>query len=249
MPEIVASLESVSLRYGRKVVLDEVSLELRAGEVVGLIGPGGCGKTQLLKAISTLVHPRSGTVRLFGDAVRWWSRRSLLAARRRVGLQFQNFALFDFLDVRRNVGFTLEHALRLPDAEVALRVDASLAAVGLADAGDRFPSDLSGGMRRRVAIARVMAARPEIALFDDPVAGLDPVNSARIMVLLRTFAADSGALVVVATHDLPRLLPVVRRVVALSGGRVRYDGPAREAAGAADRGVRDFVAAAVEAGP
>ena len=152
-------------------------------------------------------------------------RGDLAEVRSKIGLQFQNFALFDFLDVAGNVGYALEHGRGAASAEVSEAVGRALFDVGLSGAETSHPSDLSGGMRRRVAIARVMAARPEIAIFDDPVAGLDPVNSARVMQLLRDFRDQTGCLVVVATHDLERLLPLAPRTVALFGGRVLYDGP------------------------
>lgn len=243
--EHIVELRGVSLRYGRQWVLQDIDLAFAAGEVVALIGPGGSGKTQLIKTICTLRFPR-GEVVLFGDPVSRYNLRLLRATRKRIGLQFQNFALFDYLTVHENVAFSLEHGQGLPTAQRDERVRGALARVDLGDAADRYPSDLSGGMRRRAAIARVIAARPEIAIFDDPVAGLDPVNSAKIMALLSDYGRDCHSLVIIATHDLQRLLPITNRAVALFEGRVRYDGPTAELTRCPDADVRNFVASATE---
>lgn len=272
MNDALVSLRNVSLTIGWKRVLEGINLSLHAGEVVGLIGPGGSGKTQLIRVMSTLAIPRKGEVRLFGGRVTASNRKWLREVRSRIGLQFQNFALFDFLDVRGNVGFSLEHMPEerrrgklfwvMPKKEgeaaansvrhkkhnqlVRMRVDEALESVGLSEFADAWPVELSGGMRRRVAIARVTAARPELAIFDDPVAGLDPVNSAKIMVLLEQYARTSGSLVVIATHDMERLLPICTRVVAIFNGRILFDGPTSALPHAESQAVRDFVAAATE---
>jgi len=240
----IVSLDNVSLRYGRKVVLRDVSLELKKRELVGLIGPGGSGKTQLIKVISTLVMPRGGEIRLFGHRLSRMNLKLLRQVRRRIGLQFQNFALFDYLDVWHNVAFSLQHGRTVPKDEIEERVQHALAAVGLDGTQQQLPEELSGGMRRRVAIARVMASRPELAIFDDPVAGLDPVNSARIMALIKEFGDATGSLVIVATHDLERLLPITSSVMAVFDGTIRYVGPTAEVTRCEHGLVRDFVAAA-----
>jgi phospholipid/cholesterol/gamma-HCH transport system ATP-binding protein len=243
----IVKLAEVNLRYGKKWVLKDIGLALHAGEIVGLIGPGSSGKTQLIRTIATLVQPRKGELTLFGERVARAGMRRLREVRKRIGLQFQNFALFDYLDVWHNVAFSLEHGGTVPADEIEERVGEALQEVGLAESREALPAELSGGMRRRAAIARVMASQPEVALFDDPVAGLDPVNSARIIALLRDFGRRTGALVIVATHDLDRLLPICTRVVALFDGKVLYDGPTAGVHAAAERQVRDFVAAATGA--
>jgi len=240
------SLADISLRYGRKQVLDSVSLRLEAGEVAGLLGPGGGGKTQLIKVMTTLKQPRRGRVELFGVRMHWANRAALKSARRKVGLQFQNFALFDSMNVYDNVAFSLRHGQKLAAEEINRAVRQALGLVGLAGVGESFPVELSGGMRRRVAIARVMAARPDLAVFDDPVAGLDPINSAKIMALLKDFAGETGCVTVIATHDLERLLPICTRAVAIFEGKVLYDGPSANVGRAPEDKVRDFVRAATQ---
>ncbi|MBM4352678.1 MAG: ATP-binding cassette domain-containing protein [Deltaproteobacteria bacterium] len=243
--EPVVSVRGLVHRIGGRPILKDVSLDLYPGEVVGLIGPGGSGKTQLIRCLVTLTWPARGDLKLFGRPVGLLRRRRLRECRTRIGLQFQNFALFDYLDVWNNVAFPLLHARGMRPDEADLLVRSALERVGLSGSEAKLPSELSGGMRRRVAIARVMAAAPEIAVFDDPVAGLDPVNSAKIMALLRDYASTSGSLVLVATHDLDRLLPITSRVVAVFGGRVAYDGPTSALMTGAPDEVRRFVAAAL----
>jgi len=241
-----AALDRVTLRYGLRPVLKGVSLSFRQGEVVGLIGPGGGGKSQLLKVLSTLRTPWEGTVTLFNRRVDAWHRHGIVDVRANIGLQFQNFALFDSLDVWDNVAFSLVAGRKLARETASPEVGRALEEVGLAPFAHSLPSELSGGMRRRVAIARVVAARPALALFDDPVAGLDPVNSARIMALIGSFARSTGATTVVATHDIPRLLPICTRLVALFDGKVLYDGPAAEVDSCESEIVRRFVESARE---
>lgn len=219
----------VSLRLQGREILRDLSLQLSCGELVAVVGPGSAGKTQFLKLLATLHQPSSGDLALFDTPLDFSSRQSLLAIRSRIGLQFQNFALFDSLSVGENIAFPLRQHASLSEQEVAERVQRALVDVGLEDTATKAPSELSGGMRRRVSIARVMALAPDIALFDDPVSGLDPVASARIMGLLQEFARTRGCLVVVASHDLPRLLPIATRVLALFEGCLAFDGPTHEA--------------------
>ncbi len=221
--------KQASLRLRGKPILQDLSLELRCGELVALVGPGSSGKTQFLKLLATLHFASSGELVLFDTPVQPHHVASLSALRNRIGLQFQNFALFDSLSVAENIAFPIRQQRLLSHEEIQNRVQRALADVGLEGAGNKDPSELSGGMRRRVSIARVMALAPDIALFDDPVSGLDPVASARIMRLLETFSKTQGCLVVVASHDLPRLLPIATRVVALFGGQLGFNGTPQQA--------------------
>lgn len=222
-PRPVVEFAAISLRYRRQDVLSDLSFRLHPGEIVGLIGPGASGKTQLLRTLATLVRPTKGRLYLVGTPVTSRTFSGLAQIRRQIGLQFQNFALFDQMTVAENVAFSLRHN-GVPEDEVVTRVEAALSEVDLLSAADKVPLELSGGMRRRVAIARVMASQPAIALFDDPVSGLDPVQSARIMAKLQAFARKQGNLTIIATHDLERLFPICTRVLFLFEGRLLWDG-------------------------
>ncbi len=209
------------VRAGGRLVLDDVGLVLAPREVVGLIGPPGAGKTTLVKVLAGLVEPSGGEVRWDGNPVS--PGGDLAGWRRRIGMSFQNDALFDSLSVFENVAFPLRRR-RLPEAEIVSRVSARLDDVGLAAAGDAFLGALSGGMRKRVGIARATVIDPEVGLFDDPVAGLDPLTGGRILDLVVSMTERLGMAALVVTNDLPVLLPICRRVVMLHEGRVVYEG-------------------------
>jgi len=233
--------------YGGRVVLDGVSLTLRPGELVGLIGPGGHGKSVLLKTLPLLVRPDAGRVLFRGeDALRFGARR-LGAMRREFGYLFQNYALFDSMSVFDNVAFPLRRA-GVPEAEVAARVPRCLQRVGLSAAARLYPDELSGGMKKRVGLARAVVAQPPVALYDDPSAGLDPVTSSKIFRLVAELhAARPEAVTVVVSHDIDRMRAVCQRYVMLQGGRVVFDGP-EAALAAAPASVRDFFFGAAAAG-
>lgn len=237
------SFQDVSLRLRSKRILQDLTLDMACGELVALIGPGSSGKTQFLKLLATLHPASSGILRLFGQPVDHRSVEGLSQIRNRIGLQFQNFALFDSMTVAQNIAFPLRQQNHYSQPDIDARVERALLDVGLQGTGAKEPSELSGGMRRRVSIARVMALAPDIALFDDPVSGLDPVASARIMRLLKTFSLTQGCLVVVASHDLPTLLPIATRVVALFEGKVAFNGTPQQALALSDGPVASFLRA------
>jgi phospholipid/cholesterol/gamma-HCH transport system ATP-binding protein len=221
----VLDLSRLSVRFGPVVALDGVSLALRAGELVGLVGGAAAGKSVLLKTACGLVAPASGTVSLLGVDLAQASRERLAAVRRDVGFCFQNLALFESLDAAANVAFGLAHQGVAPPEARKLAV-ARLKEVGLEAAVDKRPGQLSGGMRRRLALARAMVSRPKVGLYDDPFTGLDPVACARIAVLIRRAHEEVGGLTVVAASDPAPLLAVCDRFVLLEAGRVAFDGPA-----------------------
>jgi phospholipid/cholesterol/gamma-HCH transport system ATP-binding protein len=228
----------LTLELDGRRVLDGVTLSLRPRELVGLIGPPDAGKTLLLKTLAGLLRPTSGELLHRGELVDLGG--DLRPLRLRIGMAFQNDALFDSLTVFDNVAFPLRRR-RLPEAEVRPRVTARLADVGLEAAADQLPADISGGMRKRVGIARATVIDPEIALFDDPVAGLDPLTGGRILDLIVAMTARLGMATLVVTNDLPVLLPISTRVVMMRSGRIIYEGAPAGLATAADPAVRQFV--------
>lgn len=216
-------LRDLRVELAGRVVLRGVSLSLGRAEIVGLIGPPESGKSVLLKAVAGLVPIAAGEVRVEDRPVPFDDDALLMGWRRRIGMAFQNDALFDSLCVYDNVAFPLRRRAVAED-EVEKRVRERLGEVGLLEAESRFPGEISGGMRKRVGIARAAVIDPEVGLFDDPISGLDPVSSSRILDLIVGLTRSLGSATVVVSNDLPVLLPIVQRVVMLNAGEVVYDG-------------------------
>lgn len=204
-----------------RTVLEDVCFDIERGEIVGLIGPPEAGKTILLKTIASLIEPDAGEVWADGERVDGLADPAPWQSR--IGMAFQNDALFDALSVFDNVAFPLRRR-RMNESTVRTRVETRLDDVGLHDAAPKRPSDISGGMRKRVGIARATVIGPELGLFDDPIAGLDPVTGGRILDLIVSLTEALDIAAVVISNDLPVLLPICKRVVMLNAGRVVYDG-------------------------
>jgi phospholipid/cholesterol/gamma-HCH transport system ATP-binding protein len=209
-----------------RTVLDGVDLEVWPGEIVGVVGPGGSGKSILLKCLPRLVTPTTGRVLLDGVDLAGLSGPALAQAREDYGYLFQNYALFDFMTVLDNVAFPLRQEGHLSDAAIVSRATERLDQVGLRRALAQYPRELSGGMKKRVALARATVSDPPMALYDDPTAGLDPVTSSRIFALIAAMHERvSGGTSVIVSHDIDRMRAVCTRFVALFEGRVVFNGP------------------------
>jgi phospholipid/cholesterol/gamma-HCH transport system ATP-binding protein len=221
----VIEVRGIVTRFGEQTVHNGVDLSVRRGELIALIGGSGTGKSVLLREIVGLQRPDAGTVRLLGVDVWQGSDEELAAARRRFGMMFQDGALFSSLSVARNVELPLRESGLVPDALVEPLVALRLAQAGLPpDAGAKMPSQLSGGMRKRAAIARALALEPEVLFLDEPTSGLDPITARAFDRLLESLCEDLGITVVVVTHDLDTLFTIARRIVVLGGGKVVADG-------------------------
>jgi phospholipid/cholesterol/gamma-HCH transport system ATP-binding protein len=234
-------LHDVHKRYGRREVLAGVELELERGRRLGVIGPAASGKTALCKLVCGLETPDRGTVAVLGEAVTGKREAELGALRRRIGMLFQNHALFDFLSVEHNVAFPLEQRGGLERAELEARVADRLRAVGLAGSERKLTAELSGGMRKRVGIARATVADAELVIYDEPTAGLDPVTTQKIYDLLEADQVRTGATVLAVSSDVMALAQFVDEIAFLYRGRIHYRGPARAIADAPDPMVRQFV--------
>jgi ABC-type transporter Mla maintaining outer membrane lipid asymmetry ATPase subunit MlaF len=215
----VIAAEALGVRLGARASLEDVSLRAAPGEIVGVVGAASSGKSVLLKSLCLLVRPTTGRVLFDGVDLGSLSRDALAAQRSRIGFAFQNLALFDRLTATENVSFTLERR-GLPRDEAQARARTQLQAVGLAHATEKLPHEMSGGMKRRLALARAMVARPALALYDDPFVGLDPVACARIASLIAAAHRESGGATVVAAGDPTPLFGVAHRLVLLERGRV-----------------------------
>jgi phospholipid/cholesterol/gamma-HCH transport system ATP-binding protein len=228
-PELVIDVRGIRTAFGAQVVHDGLDLQVRRGDLVALIGGSGTGKSVLLREIVGLHRPDAGSVSLLGTDV--WSADgdALAAVRRRFGMMFQEGALFSSLDVAANVATPIREHLDLPDALVDELVRLRLSLAGLPpDAGAKLPSQLSGGMRKRAAIARALALEPEVLFLDEPTSGLDPITARAFDALLAFLNRDLGITVFVVTHDLDTLFGIARRIVVLGRGRVVADGSIEE---------------------
>ena len=230
----------------REVLLDGVSVEIPRGGRWGLIGPGAAGKSVLLKLICGLIKPDDGAIVVDGVDVAREPESRLGALRSRFGMLFQNYALFDFMTVGENVAFPLVRRGDVPRDEIQARVADRLRAVGLAGSENKRPSELSGGMKKRVGIARATIARPDVVIYDEPSAGLDPVTTSKIYDLLRADHAATGATVVTVSSDVDALRAFAPRIAMLYQGKLLYDGTAEAIADATDPTVRQFVRGELE---
>jgi phospholipid/cholesterol/gamma-HCH transport system ATP-binding protein len=195
-------LENVSVRFGAVTALDNVSLTLERGETVILLGSAGSGKTVLLKTALALIHPTDGEVYLFGKATSQLRESQLYELRSRMGILFQEGGLFDSMTIEENVAYPLvnQKSLRCPRSDIQTRVEQALQFVELGHTLAKVPSELSGGMRRRVGIARAVVTRPELVLYDSPTAGLDPITATTIMTLIAKERDTRGTTTALATH-------------------------------------------------
>jgi phospholipid/cholesterol/gamma-HCH transport system ATP-binding protein len=225
----------------RHNVLSDINLEVPEGCLYGLIGPGASGKSVLLKMITGLMKPDRGTLFVGDDDVTSASDLKLQAVRLKFGMLFQNNALFDHLTVFDNIAFPLRRLYHPPEDEVRARVEERLACVSLAGFGERMPSGLSGGQKKRVGVARATVTRAPIVLYDEPAAGLDPVTSQKIFDLLRAEQRAANATVVMVSSDLDRLLTVTDRVGMMYKGELIFDGTTAGAQSSEEPRVKQFV--------
>ncbi|HEX3157153.1 MAG TPA: ABC transporter ATP-binding protein [Gemmatimonadaceae bacterium] len=227
--------------FGEKRVLEGFSLEVREGETMVLIGYSGTGKSVAIKHIVGLLEPDAGTVVVDGLDVPSLKRKELYELRGRIGYVFQFAALFDSLSIGDNVAMGLRKQGTLTPREVDARVSQALDLVDLPDVADRFPAELSGGMRKRVGIARAIALRPKYILYDEPTTGLDPVTSAVIDQLMVRMRDTLGVTSVVVTHDMRSAYTVGTRIAMLYEGRVHWVGTVDEIQHTKDPLVRQFI--------
>lgn len=235
-------LEGVYKVFDGVEVLHDISFEVPAGGTLGLVGAGGAGKSLILKLLCGLVRPDRGRIWLGETELGPLSERELMDVRGRIGMIFQNYALFDYLTVADNIGFPLARMQR-PQAEIAARVQTRLDQVHLPDIGPRFPGELSGGMKKRVCLARATVHDPQIMLCDDPTAGLDPVTTNRIFRLLKDLQAQNDATAIIVSHETAYLRPICDAIALLDRGRLVFAGPTEAAMQHPD--VRAFMEAGV----
>ncbi len=234
-------IRDLKKRLGSKQVLNGVDLDIPQGRTVVVMGRSGTGKSVLLKHIIGLMTPDSGSIEVDGDQVVGMREHELNEVRKHFGLLFQGAALFDSLTVQENVGLPLREHQRLPEAEVRRRVSERLEWVGLKGVDDMKPASLSGGMRKRVGLARAIAMDPQYILYDEPTTGLDPIMSDVINRLIRSLQERLGVTSIVVTHDMNSAYHVGDILAMLHEGRVVFTGTPDEARNTNDPLVRQFI--------
>ncbi len=224
----VIEFRDVTKGFGAGKVLDGISFSVNKGEVVCITGPSGTGKSVTLKHIVGLIEPDSGEIELATD---------------RIGYLFQSGALLAWLTVWENVALPLKETTNLPDDRIEEKVMKALAAVGLADAADKYPSEISGGMQKRAGLARAIVCEADVILYDEPTSGLDPVTSVHINALIKKLNVEFGITSIVVTHDIPSALKIADRMLLIKDGRVVECSAPAEFVKSQNPDVREFIAA------
>ncbi len=237
----IIQLSGLTKRFGDQEVLRGLDLAIEEGSVSVIIGRSGGGKSVLLKHVIGLMRPDSGTVTVDGEAIQDMSERGLNTVRRKFGLLFQEAALFDSMTVFENVAFPLREHTRKSVKEIREVVEAKLASVGLSGMGYKMPAELSGGMRKRVGLARAIALDPKIVLFDEPTSGLDPVVAAAINELIIRTRDEFGATCLVISHDIQATMRIADTVHMLYEGTIIASGTPGEINASDDPVVRQFI--------
>jgi phospholipid/cholesterol/gamma-HCH transport system ATP-binding protein len=237
----IVEIRGLRFAYGRRAVLKGVDLDIPSGKVSAILGTSGSGKSTLLQLIGGLLRPNAGTVRVCGQDVHKLDRDGLLELRRRMGMMFQKGGLFSDLTVFENVAFPIREHTHLPEAVVHDLVLMKLHAVGLRGAHKLLPNELSGGMSRRVALARAIALDPDLIIYDEPFAGLDPITLNVVCDLIRTLNDSLGATSVVVTYDVHEALRLADYLYLLNDGVIVAHGPTQEMVESSDPFVHQFL--------
>ena len=224
--EDMIEFRNVHKSFGPQKVLDDVSLKIPKGQTSVIIGPSGTGKSVFIKLLVGLLKPDAGEIFIHGKDITRLRERDLYEIRKRFGMLFQDGALFDSMTVAENIAFPLHRHTKKKESEIKAIVAGKLAQVGLPGAEHKFPGQLSGGMRKRVGIARALALEPEIVLFDEPNSGLDPVMSDAIDKLILRMQKDLGLTFIVISHDLEGTFQIADRIAMLYKGKLIADGEA-----------------------
>jgi phospholipid/cholesterol/gamma-HCH transport system ATP-binding protein len=222
--DALVQVRGLNTRIGAKVIFDGLDLDVARGSITAVMGPSGTGKTTLLRHLSGQLRPDSGSVRVDGEEVTKLSRRALFSLRERIGFLFQNSALLTDFSVFENVAFPLRQHTRLPEELVRNIVLTKLQAVGLRGAAQLMPAELSGGMARRVALARAIVFDPMLILYDEPFVGLDPIALNQVLRLIRTLNRTLGITSIVVAHELAAVRQVADRVFLIANGKLVAEG-------------------------
>jgi phospholipid/cholesterol/gamma-HCH transport system ATP-binding protein len=234
-------LKGIKKAFGKLVVLDGIDLDIQAGKITVIIGPSGTGKSVLLKHIVGLLKPDSGEVWFDNKRMDQLDEQEMVESRKKIGFLFQMSALFDSMNVRDNICFPLAHHTKMPRAQQDARCNEVLRMVGLKDVLDKMPGDLSGGQKKRVALARAVVLAPQLILYDEPTTGLDPVRSDAINELILSLSKNLGVTSIVVTHDMHSAQKIADRMVMLNAGKIIADGKIQDFKKSDNPTVRGFI--------
>lgn len=238
------SIRGLKKHFGPKKVLDGLDLEVSEASVTTVIGKSGIGKSVLLKCIARLLEPDGGAIELNGKPIGRQEQRLSEDGSLFFSYMFQNNALFDSLSAFDNVALPLRESTGLPRAEIDRRVGDMLEQVELSEAADRFPGELSGGMKKRVALARALITRPQVVLFDEPTTGLDPERKFTVFEMIAEYRKRFGFTALLVSHDIPEVFQISDRVAWLDEGRIRFFGPPSELDSEAESALAGFLSKA-----
>lgn len=240
------TLRNVHKSFGSQKVLDGLDLDIPEGKITAIIGPSGEGKSVLLKHLIGLLQPDSGTVEVDGESIVNLRRSELNRIREKFGMLFQNVALFDSMTVFENVAFPLEEKTSFSKEEIRSKVIAALEDVGLNNIEKKFPDELSGGMKKRVGLARAVVLNPKIILFDEPTTGLDPIIKRAIHQLIKDTHAKFGFTAVIVSHEIPEIFDVAQNVAMLFRGKILQHGTPNEIINSTDPAIRQFISGSLD---
>jgi phospholipid/cholesterol/gamma-HCH transport system ATP-binding protein len=241
LQEPIIRISNLVYRRGNKIILDDVSMDIKRGSIVAIMGPSGVGKTTILRLISAQLHPDSGSVEVNGQLMSSLSLRKLYKCREDIGVLLQDGALFTDLTVFENVATPLREHTQLSEQEINERVTDKLKSVGLGGSEELMPSSLSGGMARRVALARAVILNPKIVLFDEPLTGLDPIAMSTVGRLIRTTNDDLGLTSVIVTHNVAQMNKLVDYCFILAGSKLIAEGSPKKLMQSDEPAVEQFM--------
>ncbi len=221
-------ITGVSKSFNGQAVLDDVSLKIEEGQIVVILGASGTGKSVLLKHMIGLIRPDKGSVRINGKEINGYNERQLLDMRRSIGFLFQEGALYDFMNCFDNIAFPLREHTRMKNREIKEKITRVLALLDLKGVEEKMPSELSGGMKKRVALARAIILDAQILFCDEPTSGLDPIRSRDISALIRDLSREMGCTTIITSHDIQNSLRVADRLILIDQGKIVFDGNAED---------------------
>lgn len=241
MQEALIKIRGLNMAFGEHKVLDNFDLDVYKGETLAIIGPSGSGKSTIIKLLTGLSQPNAGEITIMGHTVASFDENQWNELRKHMGVVFQYSALFDFLNVGGNVAFGLKQHTKMAQEEIAARVSRLLGLVGMPDTEELWPAELSGGMKKRVGLARALAMEPEIVFYDEPTSGLDPVMTMTISKLIRKTQKEIGVTSILVTHDMESAYEAADRIAMLYKGRIVSIGTVEEMKNTSNPVARAFI--------